>query len=81
MRKYSSSLCVFVHMRKISLMYLVSRRVFFGCELINFSSMVDIKMLAMVGKNVAPIAVPMVCWNIRCAKAKLTFIQTLGLWD
>lgn len=75
MRKYSSSLCVFVHMRKMSSMYLVSRRGFFGCEFINFFSTVDIKMLAMVGENLAPMAVPMVCWNIKVCKSEIIIVD------
>ena len=32
--------------------------------------MVDIKILAIVGENAAPIAVSLICWKNRCENAK-----------
>ena len=45
-------------------MYRYSRTGLWCCVPRKFCSVTDKKMLAIVGENAAPIAVPWVCWNV-----------------
>ena len=50
-----------VQIMKMSSMYLVVSSGWIGCASKKSLRIVDIKMLAMVGENVAPMAVPLIC--------------------
>ena len=65
-----SSCVVSVQMRKMSSMYRVRTRGLMFCVRRNPLIMVDIKILAIVGENAAPIAVSLICWKNRCENAK-----------
>ena len=58
------------HIMKVSSIYLLKRIGLLACVLINLLIKADVKIFAIVGGNAAPIAVPCVCWNIRCANLK-----------
>ena len=54
-----------VQIIKMSSMYQVMSSGCICCVCMKSLSIVDMKMLAMVDENVAPMAVPLICWNVK----------------
>ena len=63
-RNDASVSAVSVQMMKMSSMYRVKVSGLIFCVCRNEVMMEDIKMLAIVGENAAPIAVPLICWKM-----------------
>ena len=57
-------------MRSMSSMYRFSRRGLDCCVRRKRSSVTERNMLAIVGENEAPMAVPLVCWSISVENSK-----------
>ena len=69
-RKTVSSCSVPGQIRKMSSMYRDMSSGELVCVARKFRSTVDMKILAMVGEKVAPMAVPFICWNVMLSNVK-----------
>lgn len=59
-----------VQIINISSIYLVSSSGCICCVCRKSRRIVDIKILAIVGEKGAPIAVPLICWNVNSSNVK-----------
>ena len=66
-----------VQIINMSSMYLVMSSGCIRCVCRKSLSIVDMKMLAMVGENVAPMVVPLICWNVKSLKLKQLLLMLM----
>ena len=69
-KKCSSLALLSVQMKNMSSIYLFSSSGWVELSMVRRLKNTDMKMLATVGENGAPIAVPLCCWDILPAKVK-----------